>query len=79
MPPAGARTRTDREPDSLRSRTEDLPAPVSAGSGLVHNHPGAHRLLAVADLTVTTNIRTARRGTLGGVRSGPTRKANRPT
>jgi hypothetical protein len=33
-------------------------------------------LPAVANLTVKTNIRTARRGTLGGARDSPTMQAN---
>jgi hypothetical protein len=37
---------------------------------------GVARLLAVADLTVKTNIRTARRGTLGGATSSPTMQAS---
>ena len=36
---------------------------------------GVARLLAVANLTVKTNIRTARRGTLRGARDSPTMQA----
>ena len=37
---------------------------------------GVARLPAVADLTVKTNIRTARRGTLGGATPSPTMQAS---
>jgi hypothetical protein len=67
---------SDRKPDSTRTKHGDLPAPVVRGerSGPKPTR-GVARLLAVADLTVKTNIRTARRGTLRGARASPTMQA----
>ena len=60
---------TDRESDSTPIKFGDLPAKIMRGerSGPRPTR-GVARHLVVADLTVKTNIRTARRGTLRGVR-----------
>ena len=72
---------TDREPDATpKFKYGDLPAQVRARSGLVPGQTrGVARLLAVANLTVKTNIRTARRGTLRGTRDSPSIQADPTT
>ena len=52
------------------------PAQVRTGSDLVRCNRGVACLLAVANLTVKTNIRTARRGTLRGARTSSTMQAD---
>jgi hypothetical protein len=67
---------TDREPDSTPTKYGDPPAASCAGSGLARGQQGGvASLRAVVDLTVKTNIRTARRGTLRGARTSPTMQA----
>ena len=67
---------TDREPDSTPTKYGDPPAASCAGSGLARSQQGGvASLRAVVDLTVKTNIRTARRGTLRGARTSPSMQA----
>jgi hypothetical protein len=67
---------TDREPDSTPTKYGDPPAASCAGSGLARGQQeGVACLRAVVDLTVKTNIRTARRGTLRGATTSPTMQA----
>jgi hypothetical protein len=63
-------------PTPLRSSPES--SPLRCVRGTAPSFPpqgGVARLLAVADLTVKTNIRTARRATLGGTTAIPTVQA----
>jgi hypothetical protein len=74
-------TRESSHGSSTRLRSDQarrLPRSGACGEAVrsIATQGGVAILPAVANLTVKTNIRTARRGTLGGARDSPTMQAN---